>query len=477
MTRAKCVILCLSLIFAAQGFAADLVATIKAYNKAELSGEVPIGTEVTYYNSAESKGQITAQAVATLRITNMPQCTVTKITFYLKSNAKSGSGALAVSLRGSIIAEISNSQFAEWPGTGGYQTSYVPVSFSGSWQANAGDNIVCQIAGSVNTIYWEKVVVTYFVAEPDPRTVTFSWFDENGITQHTTITEQSSGSGIILPQCPVSTVVSKEEWTFAGWTITPFFATYTSALPFFKQGEKFYPSEDQALYALYYVEPELTPIVQTTDFVSGEYAIAMHADTFYRAYGDVLFDSQNKSRGYIAAKKCEVLTNEKGQRQFASSYIPVEQRYQITFIGDSLQIRNLATGNSIGHKNNYLSNNDVKWAWKEAKNHSLAIFYDTKETDKGSEARFLWLSLQENDCFDVQLLQVNFDYEMILLFDVSKTPTSQPQTRWTSCPFECEQAVEQIAAPSTQARKILQNGILYIEINDTKYNLLGNKIN
>ena len=472
MTRSKWLILCLLFGCTIQTYASELIATVKAYNQAELSGDVPLGTEVAFYNTSESKGQLTAGSVATMTFANLPLCTITKITFYVKSNSKSGAGSLKVTLGGAPIVEVLACDFADWPGTGGYSTSYVPVSFTESWFTNKGSNMVCQIEAMVNSLGWDKVVVTYSEIMPDPRTVTLQWFDADGGIQSSSLSEKSSGSGIVLPDCSVPKVVSSDEWTFVGWTTEQHYGKYTSEPNAFKAGEKFYPSDNQTLYALYSYSPDVTDIVQTTNFVSGEYAMIMHAgDEYFMAQGAV-----NKKQ--LLTVPCEVFINNDDIYQLSEAYVPVYCRYQLDFTTDSVQVKNLASGEIIGHYSTYLSDKNAKWAWHEAKNHSLELSYDSKTTASGTSARVLWLTIAESSpCFTIEELKLGSDYEFMLLFDVSDVPTTQPQTRWTSCPFECEQAVENIVKQQHNVRKIFRNGILYIEINNVGYDMLGNKIN
>ena len=341
--------------------------------------------------------------------------------------------------------------------------------------------MVCQIEATVNSLGWDKVVVTYSEIMPDPRTVTLQWFDADGGIQSSSLSEKSSGSGIVLPDCSVPKVVSSDEWTFVGWTTEQHYGKYTSEPNAFKAGEKFYPSENKTLYALYSYSPEATDIVQTTDFVSGEYALVMHAGkNYYMAKGNVQTDKEKSaiSSNRLYADLYDVYLNKNDVYQLSTSYIPEGCRYHVTFTNDSLEINHMVTGETIGHSGNYLSKTNTKWAWHEAKNHSLELSYDSKTTASGTSARVLWLTIAESSpCFTIEELKLGSDYEFMLLFDVSDVPTTQPQTRWTSCPFECEQAVENIVKQQHNVRKIFRNGILYIEINNVGYDMLGNKIN
>ena len=447
--------------------AAEFVATITAYNKAELSGEVPANMSVSFENTNHSKGQITAGNIATMTISDFPKGAITRVVVYVKSNASSGAGSLNIEVDKTHIAGIQESNFCDWS-TAGYSSSYVPIIFEGFWQTAIGSELVCLMTASVNSLTWEKVVISFMEASPDPKNVTLKWFDKEGNTQTKTISELSGGAGVTLPDCDIKSLVADGTWIFAGWTAAKVTAVYPTAPAYFKPGEKYYPEDDITLYALYYQDPEVAEVVQTTSFHTGEYAMVMHLlGAYYMAYGAV-------EGGHIDTEPCEIEL--RGDLYTLSSpIVPAAYRYSLAFDNNGVQIRHIDSGKIIGYTSASLSSEEVSWMWQENIHHSVMCYYDAHEVDGKTDARVLWLSLgDETPYFESKLVTLGSTYEFILLFDVSAAPTTNPSAKWTGNPFGGE-GIETIWQPQA-ARKVMQNGKLYIEYNHTKYDVLGHKI-
>lgn len=442
--------------------AAEVVATITAYNKAELSGETTSTMAVSFTNTNHSKGTLTAGSEATMSIVNFPKGAITKVVLYVKSNSNSGAGSVAISIDNTPVAKIKDSSFSEWQ-SAGYSTSPVPISFEGYWRTHTGSELVCRMTASVNSLGWEKAVITYVEAAPEPQTVSLSWLDADGKRQITDIKENEAGNGVILPQSEVMELA--EGWKFEGWAKEKITSMYTSSPSHWSAGQYFYPETQTTLYAVYKQSPTLVVVPQATKFVSGEYAIAAKGPYYYCLMtGDV-------TNNYVGSGTVNIKADGEGLYHLTDGYVSPYCRYQIDFEGDSVTIRSSLTGSYIGHNATKLTDKQAKWAWAECKNHSLELSFGREEKDGRASGHVLWLN--SDGLFETITFFLGQDYEYMLLFDVTNVPTSAGNVKWTSCPFG-EEAIETVvkAAP---ARKVLRNGVLYIEYNGTEYDVLGHK--
>lgn len=467
MRRSKCFILALLLLLATTLSAAEMVAKITAYNAAELSGEVPAGTTVSFENSNHSKGKLTADNTAQMVFSNLPKGALTKVVLYLNSNASSGAGFASVVLDNTMLGSLPQGSYAAWRETG-YSVNYLPFAFEGLWQTSAGSTLTIEVGATENSIGWDRVEVSYILAQEQPRTITLQWFDVAGNRQEKKMSENAAGAGIILPDCEIKQLSSGDEWTFAGWTKEPLYDIYTSEPNYYLAGEKYYPNTgNETLYALYYVAPELPAIVQATEFQSGEYMLALLEPASYNVW------SGEVEKKKLPTEPCVITKNTDGLYQFGQNHVPASYRYQLTFDADSVSVKYLLTGATVGHTDTYLSDRKVKWAWRESLNHSVELSYDRNESGNKPTAQVLW-STYEGNCINVTKMQTDFDFEYFILFEVSDVPVAKPHTKWTNYPFGTE-AVENTSAVKPQVRKTLKNGTIYIDINHAEYDLLGNK--
>lgn len=468
MRRSKLLILSLVCLFSGAVSASDVVATITSYNAAELTGDGAGYVAVDFINSNHSKGQITANNVAQMTFSGLPKGRLHTIDVFIKSNAKSGKGALSIKLNGEQIAKVEDTAFPNWPGSSGYSTAFIPITFSGNWNMTDESDLVIEISASENSLTWEKTRVLFEAAQPDPYIVTLSWLAADGSQHKTEIKESAVGTGVVLPDCEVKSLTSDKDWTFVGWSKEEIIDTRSTEPNMYSAGSKFYPTANQTLYAVYSDTPDAVSIIQTTDFQTGEYALVMACTgNYYMAYTEVI-DKK------IYTHKCNVVTAENGYRM-TNRYVPVDYRYQVDFEGDSLTIKHIYTGSNIGHSGTKLADNKAKWSWRENKNHSLELSFDGKETESGFVGRVLWLSYDDSPYFDVAQLNINSEYEYILLFDVSDAPTSEPTAKWTSYPFGWD-AIKDPVILDHAATKTLRKGTLYIERDGVIYTIFGNKI-
>ena len=464
------VAICL-LLLAVSLSANEFEAVITAYNKAELSGDVPDGVSVQFDNTNHSKGQITGGNKAIMSFDNLPFGFIDKIELFIKSNAKSGAGSVTVLLDNKPIASIPNSSFADWQDKG-YTTTYIPITFVGAWHFFQGSSLTIEVQATENSLTWQKTSITYGRIADEPRTVMCAWLDEQGKIKYTALNEKTFNGGVILNDCEVSTLIAGEEiWTFAGWARYKITEKYTTEPNYYFPNEKYYPqSEEDTLYALYSNRPDNIDIVQTTTFKTGEYVLVMaNGDEGYVwARGEV-------EKKMVNAAHCDVSKSSDGLYRLKHSAIPAECRYQLTFAGDSVQIKHLLSGTYLGYSGSYLSGAKVLWAWRKAKNHSVELTFGRKTDGDKEIGNVLWYSIVD-EVFTAAKLYLNLDHEFVLLFDVSEVPTTAPLTKWTCYPFG-QTALDNDFYPVAKPRKIMKNGVIYIEYNNAEYDIFGNKLN
>lgn len=464
--KSKIFILCLLALVVSSASATQIVATITSYNSVELSGAASEGVIASFENTNHSKGQITAGNKATMTLSNIWDGAIVTMVFYVKSNAKSGAGSLHVTLDNETIAEIPESSYAKWNNTG-FSTDYQPFVFNGYWANTIDSKLVCEIEATENSLTWEKLEV--YVAEymPSLCSVNLSWLAADGSRQYTVIEETEVGAGIKLPDCEVKTLKADKEWYFVGWSREEIIDMRSAEPDVYYPNQKFYPSDKTTLFAVYCETKETIEINQATSFQSGEYALVMAvAGNYYMASSEV---TDKK----IFTRQCGIVSTQNGY-QLAKQYVPVDNRYQLDFANDSLTIKYLYTGANIGHSGTKLANNKAKWGWQENKNHSLELSYDGQETASGLSARVLWLEYDDNPYFDVVQLNLNAEYEFLILFETSDIPTSEPTAKYTSYPFGWNAINDPVILDHAPAKK-LRNGILYIERDGQIYTILGHK--
>lgn len=113
-------------------------------------------------------------------------------------------------------------------------TSYVLQSNNSSYNAR-------WYAGTQTNFYLYKVTLT-------PKTLTYN---AGSGTCKSSDTEASGGAGIVLPSATPSDLCVADGWVFGGWKKTSAQAATTSIVTLYKAGTRYYPAENETLYAVY----------------------------------------------------------------------------------------------------------------------------------------------------------------------------------------------------------------------------------
>ena len=451
--------------------AAVITATVTSKTAAEVTGDETGEVEATYSTTGSSKDRLTSGTSATMTLTNLPEGTIEYVVLYMHSNTNAGAGSMFLKLNGLSIATVPDKKFSDWPGIVTFSTEYKQVGFSGEWSMSEGSTLTLQIKASENSLYFSKMEVAYTKGDPKPHTVTLNWNTADGDKQ-TTITETSLGSGIVLPECALSSFsLEGENWAFAGWASDRVVARMKAAPEMLYTGDTYYPTHNTPLYAVYKTVPEDAAIMQDTLFQSGVYALVMQGaeDLYFIASGAV----QDKK---IKATQCEVEMQADGRYRLLQDYVPANARYEVIFDEQTAQITNIETGSAIGHTKTDLTTNSEVWNWNKNQNHSAELSFSPVERNGQISAKILYVWHDDAAApytFSVQEFPIGLEYEYTLLFDVTNVPTA-PETVWTTHPFGYN-AIKAITVEHS-ANKIIRTGIILIENNGSLYDLVGRKI-
>ena len=327
----------------------SVVMTWTVETKSSVSGDgtYPASMSVTYSCSYQ-KGTVRAGDTATIAFANMGGMTIEQIEVYVRSNKSAGSGTFTVEANESTIASKSGS-LKDW--TGSYDNvNYYPVPLLQE-AVNNVNTLSVSLTGTVNSLYIEKFLIRY--TPVSPRSVTLM----KGNTEYITLTEQSGGSGVMLPS------LEKEgNWRFVAWSKQHFYAISTMPDSWIIPG-KYYPTENETLWAVYSYEKTI------------ESAFVSTLESGYYLYAD-----STKMR----AMRGEV---EEGFAGNATVNISDEsQIYEITFDNacETATIYHPYSSSYIGSKGLALSNEATPWqVWH---NGNATAFY----TQIGNKSYILW---------------------------------------------------------------------------------------
>lgn len=415
--------------------AEEMLVSVTAYNAVELSGDVPESAVASYlqYQKNSYKSRLSAGDSAVLEITGLDEGLLESLTLSVRSNKASGAAAMTLSVGGEVVWSVPDSPFNDENWYGAWSSEYVDITHYFTEPVLLSD-VRLVISASANSFYFSSAKFTYDKADPLAFSVGFYTQTDLRCPPRR---EVSPGSGVVLPTLPDPDSV----WHFVGWTEKPY--TSMQVCPaHYKGGEKYYPSGNTLLYALYTTADPNSALVQVTDFRSGTYAIV---SPYYSAaaYGGVTTELNHK---HVATLPCEMMLGTDSIYRLMADSLPYSCWYDFVFDEDIVTIRNLATDNYIGvNASGQMSDVSTNWHWKEAALHTLALREDADETIK-SRTLYIQSGTGINTVDSVWLYASKFSYvpttEYLALFPVRKD--NAIKTVYSSYPvFD---AVETIAA-------------------------------
>lgn len=140
-----------------------VIARVVAYNEAKLTGDTWRRMRVSFDNSSHSGGRISEGHTATMIVRGIPNGWITNVTLWMRSNKNSGAGEISVIMGDTTIMSL-NGTYADW--VGNYSDSNKPVSTSRQAWEYAGEDIVLTIVGTTNSLYLDRMEISYSDHQP-----------------------------------------------------------------------------------------------------------------------------------------------------------------------------------------------------------------------------------------------------------------------------------------------------------------------
>ncbi len=410
-----------------------VVYTVTSKTSVFAEGDEPIGSMATFEQTGTGKnGQMTKGNSTTFTLTGLQGLKLYSITLQMRSNQSAGAGSMQIMVGDSVLGCMPDASFEAW--CGNYTNSFVPIT----WEAEGGYNFLSiadggegttlqiQISASENSLYIASYTLVYSAQPTAAYSVHFH--TQTAVTLES-LTEEKAGGGVILPMC----VDADSLWRFKGWTMqTITHTTDVEKVPaIYASGERFYPTEETHLYALYTdnVASNIAQWVQDTVFESGYYLIT---DSLFQqiAVGEV------QSNGKVAAMGVELKeTTSDGLLLCPLDDYRADMVYYIEFLPDSMAtILHVTSDTYVGYPTTSTANlmgKKTVWNYRITPLKQV-IFYHTYATDwrelrvmpKSLTIPFVWeLSLSHSP------LYAN------VLFNIADCPVGELSASFTSFPL------------------------------------------
>lgn len=140
-----------------------VVATVVSYHEATLSGDLHPSMHVTMENSTKSSNRVGEGHTLTLTLSGVPAGWLANVTAWVHSNKASGAGEITVCTSSQeILSRVGT--FKEW--TGSYSPLSVAVVADQLPIQYDGSDIVLTIVGTTNSLYLDRLEVTYSKDKP-----------------------------------------------------------------------------------------------------------------------------------------------------------------------------------------------------------------------------------------------------------------------------------------------------------------------
>lgn len=306
-----------------------------------------------HYSCSYQKGTVRANDVATLQLTSLGGITIEGVEVYMRSNKSAGAGVLTLKVNDETITTKSGT-FKDW--TGDYDNeSFHAISLLSTAVAGAQE-LEIQLEGTENSLYIEKYVITYTPVAP--RTVTLFY----GAREWGQLTEAQGGAGVVLPL-----VSDTANWYFAGWSDADFGSSTSKSHTLYAAGERFYPSADCSLWAVFAWQP-LKEEGYLIDLQSGTYL-------------------------YVNSTSNQALSGIPAEGKMAAADVDnknLNLHYYVDFTdAQTAYITHEATGTPIGYSGTEMA--ATASAWKVYHEGDQTLFYMTYE----NKTYVLWLNIQD----------------------------------------------------------------------------------
>ena len=338
--------------------------TLSTTTTIEQSGTPPKSSSAIYERTAKvgQKGQMTAGNSTRLELRGWDDYIIKEVELQMHSNMKSGAGSLSVVVGMDTLWKIDNQPFSDDVWAGNYSTDWLSIAKSMNTLVEENECIEINISATENSLYINSYTIYYAV--PQCYTVTF----HTGLdTCPPPLTQSAPDKPLILPAWQ-----DTAEWYFLGWSEEEVLENQLT-MPLLSAGDTYFPRKNTTLWSVYSNQRENSAI---SEYISGQYAIAMYSEYTDREEKGILMDGYVQENGFISTQPVEMMRNHDGA-YCIQSMLPEDVFYDVQFSEDStVSIMHHDTKRMIGYKGEKLFTIDTLWQYRVLEEDgSLAIYY------------------------------------------------------------------------------------------------------
>ena len=355
--------------------------TLTSTTTVKQSGTAPKSSVATYERTAKAgqkKGQMTAGNSTRLELRGWDDYIIKEVELQMHSNMKSGAGSLSVVVGMDTLWKIDNQPFSDDVWAGNYSTDWLSIAKSMNTLVEENECIEINISATENSLYINSYTIYYAV--PQCYTVTF----HTGLdTCPPPLTQSASDKPLILPAWQ-----DTAEWYFLGWSEEEVLENQLT-MPLLSAGDTYFPRKNTTLWSVYSNQRENSAI---SEYISGQYAIAMYSEYTDREEKGILMDGYVQENGFISTQPVKLMRNHDGA-YCIQSILPKDVFYDVQFYKDStVRIMHHDTKGMIGYKGDKLFTIDTLWQYRVLEEDgSLAIYYPNED-----KYYALYMGLQQN---------------------------------------------------------------------------------
>ena len=339
--------------------------TLTSTTTVKQSGTAPKSSVATYERTAKAgqkKGQMTAGNSTRLELRGWDDYIIKEVELQMHSNMKSGAGSLSVVVGMDTLWKIDNQPFSDDVWAGNYSTDWLSIAKSMNTLVEENECIEINISATENSLYINSYTIYYAV--PQCYTVTF----HTGLdTCPPPLTQSAHDKPLILPAWQ-----DTAEWYFLGWSEEEVLENQLT-MPLLSAGDTYFPRKNTTLWSVYSNQRENSAI---SEYISGQYAIAMYSEYTDREEKGILMDGYVQENGFISTQPVKLMRNHDGA-YCIQSILPKDVFYDVQFYKDStVSIMHHDTKRMIGYKGKKLFTIDTLWQYRVLEEDgSLAIYY------------------------------------------------------------------------------------------------------
>ena len=345
--------------------------TLTSTTAVKQSGTPPKSSSAIYERTAKvgQKGQMTAGNSTRLELRGWDDYIIKEVELQMHSNTSSGAGSLSLVIGNDTLWQIDNQPFSDKSWAGEYSTDWRTVAISTNTLVKENECIEINISATKNSLYINSYTIYYDPpVVPQCYTVTFyTGLDTCPITRTQT-----------LPDAPIELPAWQDtaNWYFLGWTEVEVLDNQLIT-PLLSAGDTFLPRKNMTLWSVYSNQRENSAI---SEYISGQYAIAMYSEYTDREEKGILMDGYVQENGFISTQPVEMMRNHDGA-YCIQSMLPEDVFYDVQFYKDStVSIMHHDTKRMIGYKGDKLFTIDTLWQYRVLEEDgSLAIYYHPYE--------------------------------------------------------------------------------------------------